>query len=488
MAFQKTQEEIEEERRLFAERYPEASPESDVDPTQASRDSLMRGIGNILPKNSPINQSIGQDLRNAGIPKPEYEMPADLKEHAYDIFPSLNEIAPRSSVEIPFAPKEQFRAPATLEAPEVEIPEQSGIMDSLDKEPEATQGGSPAQEPSSAPAQVAPQDDIAAMIEASSENAKNARLAGNMAKVRDAAIGAGLGTEFKHDDSMYKQMAADADAPIKKFLLAGELNNTKAKNDPNSEISKLVRGSLKQMGVSMDGLDGVSYAQIEKIYPSLTNSIMTKYANDAKREERNLMRNFKADAKASADLDRVGASIDRQMAQFRISAPAKSYDSAKTAEALIRGAIGSTNPLSKIDAAAAFMNYAKSAQGDDSVVKAEDMKVLTGGWGFNGYDEMINKLGSKVKGKQFSDGELSAMARVVATIKNIKRAKLQQYLTPIRYKADMAGYDLNQNVTPEYLEEIFAPMPLSRDQKLQRRGELEAKVLEAKELEAKQGK
>ena len=30
MAFEKTQEEIEEEKRLFAERYPETSPESDV--------------------------------------------------------------------------------------------------------------------------------------------------------------------------------------------------------------------------------------------------------------------------------------------------------------------------------------------------------------------------------------------------------------------------------------------------------------------------
>lgn len=475
MAFQKTPEQIAEEQRLLAERYPETSPESDVDPTQANRNALQslfgKGLKAAVRPESPFGQELSaqEDAENAA-----YTMPADLKDYAYNIFPSLNDIAPKSPVEIPFAPEEPSREPANLDAPEAEIPEQVNVMDLLDRE-EAPQGEAPAQEPGSAPAQAAPQDDIAAMIEASSQNSKNAKLAEQMAKVRTAAGGAGLGKVLEADTSLYKQMATDADEPIKKFMLANDLKNVKAKSDPNSEISKLVRKSLSEMGMSMEGLEGVSYAQIEKIYPSLTNAIMTKYANDGKREEHNLMRDLKADNKASADLDRVGQSIDRQMAQLRISPASKSYDSAKTAETLIRGAIGSNNPLSKIDAAAAFMNYAKSAQGDESVVKAEDMKVLTGSMGFNGFQEMINKLGSKVKGKQFSDGELSAMARVIDTIKNIKRAKIQQYLTPIKYKADMAGYDLNQNITPEYMQEIFAPMPLSIEQKRQRRDELKAK-------------
>jgi hypothetical protein len=472
MAFQKTPEQIAEEQRLLAERYPEAS-DSGIDPTQVNRDALQslfgKGLKASVRPESPFGQELSaqEDAANAA-----YTMPADLKDHAYNLFPALNDIAPKSPVEIPFAPEEPSREPANLEAPEAEIPEQAGIMDSLDREPaqspeEQSQGTEPAQE--------APQDDIAAMIEASSRNADNASLAGQMAKVRDAAIGAGLGAKFQHDDSMYKQMAADADKPIKKFLLAGELKNTKAKNDPNSEISKLVRDSLKQMGMSMDGLDGVSYAQIEKIYPSLTNAIMTKYANDGKREERNLLRDVKAENKASADLDRVGQSIDKQINQLRTSKEFTSYEQAKSADALLQAALSSKSPMVKVEDAAGFMNYAKAAQGDDSVVRSEDMKVLAGNMGFNSVSEMLGKFSARAKGSSFSKGELQAMSRVLQTIKSVKREKIQQRLTPVKYKADMNGYDLNQSITPEYLDEIFAPMPLSIEQKAARLRELKAK-------------
>jgi hypothetical protein len=464
MALPKTPEQIAAEQQLLA----------NSDPTQANRDMLMRGLGSILPENSPINKSIGEDLRNSGIPKPEYEMPADLKDHAYNLFPALNDIAPKSPVQIPFAPEEPSREPAaTFDAPEDAALEETGILNDLEREP--AQDVSEADAPGSIPAQDVPQDDIANMVASSSQNAKNASLAGQMAKVRDAAIGAGLGAKFETDNGIYKEMAADADAPIKKFLLASELKNTKAKSDPNSQISKLVRKSLSEMGMNMDGLEGVSYAQIEKIYPSLAQSLYTKLANESKREERNLMRDIKADNKASSDLDRVGQSVDKQVNQLRTSKEFTSYEQAKTAQTLLQAALNSKDPLVKVEDAAGFMNYAKAAQGDDSVVRSEDMKVLAGNMGYTSVTEMLGKITAKTKGSAFSKGELQAMHRVLETIKNVKREKIQQRLSPLKYKAEMHGYDMNQSITPEYMDEIFAPMPLSVEQKAARMRELKAK-------------
>lgn len=477
-SFTKTPEEIAEMQRLEAERnaaFEANTANPRIDPTQANRDALSRlfgqGLKAAVRPESPLGQELAgqEDADNA-----KYTMPADLKDHAYNLFPSLNDIAPKSPVEVPFAPEEPSREPANLDAPEEEAPEQVNVMDLLDKE-EAPQGEVPAQEPESSPAQAAPQDDIAAMIEASSENAKNAKLAGQMAKVRDAAIGAGLGAKFETDNSIYKDMEADADAPVKKFLLAGELKNTKAKNDPNSQISTLVRKSLSEMGMNMEGLEGVSYAQIEKIYPSLAQSLYTKLANESKREERDLMRNIKAENKASADLDRVGQSIDKQINQLRTSKEFTSYEQAKSADALLQAALNSKSPMVKVEDAAGFMNYAKAAQGDDSVVRSEDMKVLAGNMGFNSVTEMLGKFSARAKGSSFSKGELQAMSRVLQTIKSVKREKIQQRLSPVKYKADMYGYDLNQSITPEYLDEIFAPMPLSIEQKAARLRELKEK-------------
>lgn len=431
MAFQKTPEQIEEEQRLLSERYPDAASQS-------------------------------SDLT-------QYDMPADLKAHAYNLFPALNEISPKSNVQIPFAPEENVHEPANLDAPEAT----QSVMDQLDSPQEVRQ--TQEQIPQESPIDAPPQEDYQQAIDQSSERARSIRLNSQMARTRDAAIGAGLGAKFEADNSMFKDLAANADEPVKELLLASELKNNKAKNDPSSQISKLVRASLSEMGMNMDGLDGVSYAQIEKIYPSLAQSLYTKLANESKREERNLMREVKVDSKASNDLDRVGQSVDRQVAQLRLSKEASSYESAKTAETLLQAALNSKSPLVKVEDAAAFMNYAKSAQGDDSVVKAEDMKVLAGGMGFNSVTEMLSKLTSKARGSSFTKGELTAMGRVLQTIKNVKRAKLQQRLTPLKYKAEMHGYDMNQSIDPGYMEEIFAPMPLSLEQKASRLRELKAK-------------
>jgi hypothetical protein len=429
MDWKKTPEQIAEEQRLFKERYPDAPP------------------------------------------APQYDMPEELKAHAYDLFPALKDIVPGAKNVIPYAPDQ---APSEEEqAPQQQLQEQ---------QPQATpQVREPSSQTPAVQAAVEPKQedqDYQSAIEQSSKNARNARLNAQFARVRDAAIGAGLGAKFEADNTIYKELQANADEPLKKMVLANELKEKKSKDDPNSQISQLVRKSLSEMGMNMEGLDGVSYSQIEKIYPSLANSIMTKMAAEAKRDERALMREMKAENKSSADLDKVGQSVDKQIAQLRTSKEFTSYEQAKAADSLLQAALASNQPLVKVEDAAAFMNYAKTAQGDDSVVRSEDMKVLAGNMGFNNVNEMLSKFSSKAKGSAFSKGELQAMSRVLQTIKNVKREKIQQRLSPIKYKADKTGYDLNQSITPEYMDEIFAPMPLS----------VEAKAKRLQELKAKQGK
>jgi hypothetical protein len=235
-------------------------------------------------------------------PKQEFEMSPEIKRYGYNLF-GMDQIAP-SDVEVPFPvdqePAEEERAevePAAIEEPEIKS---SAVLEPQRQLPAGSSSvqQAPAVEPVTAmPEAQAQQTDVEKMIQQASEEEDRAALWKQSAKLRDAIMGAGSGTILKTDTSLYEDLEKRAQRPMKNFLLKQELDDKQAKNDPNSEVSRLVRKSLEDLGMNMQGLEGVPYAQLEKLYPSLTQALYTKIAADARKEESSIRRSEKADTK-----------------------------------------------------------------------------------------------------------------------------------------------------------------------------------------------
>jgi hypothetical protein len=295
--YYKTPEEIEAEQLLQAERYPEQVDQTNVDPTQANRDALKR-----LMRKAPAAQSIMEPPSD-----PEtFEISPEIKRYGYNLF-GMDQLAP-SDVQIPFPvgqePEEETqpeRAPAAVEAPEVEQAPAQKIEPAAQEVQAAPAVSSslqqsPAQQAVPKEAQMATSD-VDKMIQQATEEEDRAALLKQAAKFGSAVMGAGLGRVLQTDTSLYEDLEKRAQRPMKNFLLKQELDDKKAKSDPNSEISKLTRKSLEDLGMNMQGLEGVPYAQLEKLYPSLTQALYTKIAADARKEENSIRRSERADAK-----------------------------------------------------------------------------------------------------------------------------------------------------------------------------------------------
>lgn len=289
--YYKTPEEIEAEKMLQAERYPEQTDQTGVDPTQALRSLIKSGIANT---NTPLGKSLQEE------PNQEFEMSPDIKRYGYNLF-GMDEIAP-SDTQIPFPVGQEpvqeaqlERAPATIEQEEVAPP----VAPVQQRQPAAEEiKPTPApQQAAAAPQTQAQPSDVDKMIQQATEEEDRAALWKQSAKLRDAVMGAGSGTILKTDTSLYEDLEKRAQRPMRNFLLKQELEDKKAKNDPDSEISKMTRKSLQDLGMNMQGFEGVPYAQLEKLYPSLTQALYTKIAADARKEESAIRRSEKADTK-----------------------------------------------------------------------------------------------------------------------------------------------------------------------------------------------
>jgi hypothetical protein len=399
-----------------------------------------------------------------------FEISPEIKRYGYNLF-GMDQLAP-SDVQIPFPvgqePEEETqpeRAPAAVEAPEVEQAPAQKIEPAAQEVQAAPAVSSslqqsPAQQAVPKEAQMATSD-VDKMIQQATEEEDRAALLKQAAKFGSAVMGAGLGRVLQTDTSLYEDLEKRAQRPMKNFLLKQELDDKKAKSDPNSEISKLIRKSLEDLGMNMQGLEGVPYAQLEKLYPSLTQALYTKIAADAKKEEAEARRYDKradrerrADVKEKENYFKVQSGIDRQVQQLRTSKAYIGYQQANQAKQLLNEAINSKDPVVKVQNAAAFMNYAKTAQGDDSVVRSEDMKVLAGQLGFNSPSELLSKLSSRAKGTSFTPAELNMMTKVIGTIQSTKRKQLQSQLNPIISRAESNAYPISESLDPDFIREI----------------------------------
>jgi hypothetical protein len=413
----------------------------------------------------------------------------ELKDYAYNIFPSLSKIAPKSNIQIPMAAEE--------ESQEVSSPEEN-----IESSPEVPVQRAPSSIPANVPPQAKvqqrtpavaeveqpePSSDNEKIVEEMQRNQRNARMAESMARTRDAIIGAGLGRTFKTDYEMYKDLREEASAPIQKINILQELESNKAKNDPNSDISKLIRKSLADLGVNMSGMDRVSYAQIEKLYPSVANAMMTKLATEARKEEASLARQIRAEAKESKDeakkeakYEKTRTIVNNKIAKLQEAktSPFAGYNQAKQTSQMIDNAIeawDNSDEDAKIKNSVAFMQYAKLAQGDDSVVRSSDMQALAGGLNYSSPYALLNKFAAKAEGSPFTKGELAEMKKVIDTIRKVKKEQIQQRLDPIILDAQRGGYDLDQSISPDIIEEVYAPEPRSIADKAKRLEELRKK-------------
>lgn len=282
---------------------------------EPSNDEILKEVSSIEQENKEQNSAEEQD-RNAQLESRMEssqksralfgdQISPELKEYAYNIFPSLNELTSKYNTEIPFSPRSNIEIPfASKEMPSTEIKSRqpASIAERPQKEISKIENQKPIQqEPKKAATPIAPiqteqqQSDIEKLIKQSEEEEDRVRLSKQSAKLRDAIMGAGIGEIKKTDLSMYEDLEKKAKRPIQNLLLKQELEDKQAQRDPNSNISKLMRKSLEDLGMNMSGLEGVPYSQLEKLYPALTQGLYTKIAAESKKEENSLKRAERAD-------------------------------------------------------------------------------------------------------------------------------------------------------------------------------------------------
>jgi len=330
---------------------------------------------------------------------------------------------------------------------------------------------------------------IEELMKQADEREKKAELDLAIAKFRDAIIGAG-GTGFKSDLSQYEAAIKKASKPLTDYQLKKQLeklkaeeNNRKAKDDPNSEISKLIRETLQTMGkINMQGLENVSYSQLEKIYPSITNALINKLSTEARKEEAQANRIYR---QTQADYQKIQQADKKKESAYKdlYSKTNKILESDQAK--LFRGSIGTQKLIDaalknwdksgddyKVSSSAAFMSYAKTAQQDPSVVRESDMKVLAGGVNYGSVSSLLAKFAAKTEGAQFTPSELQAFKAVMGTIRSIQSKDLQKSLNPILKKASESEVDTDLLVDPEMRESIYST-PKTPEERLK---ELEEKL------------
>jgi hypothetical protein len=412
----------------------------------------------------------------------EYEIPDTLKrpeqntltpemrDYAYDIFPALEEIVPRRvNTTKEFEGKTADGLLKKEEAPKQKSP--STIKTPINEITKIVEKRKPsgAEEPS-----------IDDMIKNIRSEQDRIALSKQSAKLRDAIMGAGIGQIKQTDVSRYEELAKRAERPLTDMLLKDELKDKQAKNDPNSNISMLTRNFLKERGVNMAGLENISYSQIEKLLPTFMNIINTEIAAKAKKEEAAVNRSIKEQLAEEKQYNRTRDIVNSKASKLldNKNSPLSSYNQAKQASSIIDSAIESWDEQdldAKIKNSVSFMQYAKIAQGDDSVVRSSDMQALAGSLNLRPA-ALLSKVFSKVQGQAFTKNELMEMKKVLDIIRKVKKEQLQSRINPIILDAQRGNYDISQSIDSSLLEEIYSKEPMSLDEKAKRREELRKKA------------
>ena len=287
-----------------------------------------------------------------------------------------------------------------------------------------------------------------------------ANFSKDLAKMRDAIIGVGAGRVIASDTSMYDRRVKESKRPLEDLVLKQELESSTAKNDPNSPISKMVRDSLIEMGLSMKGLDNVSYAQLEKLYPTLTQALYGKMKSktDALQSQA-ILAGRDATRTASKDAKTIDA-IRQSSTRLLTSDEKKAYDNAKNSKSMFRDALRGwdeqgTDERKRIGAALA--TYLKTAQQDNSVIRDSDIQLLIGQKGFKSVGAFFQDLQASIGGEQVPKYAIEQIVEVLDTLENSNKKKLRTRVKPIVKSAIDADYDLSGALDTELVDEIMTP-------------------------------
>jgi hypothetical protein len=442
-------------------------------------------------------------------------MDPKVQEYAKELFPQLfPDVAaaiPTSNIQIPLAPPSPEQPKVAAQSMEASIspeklqqqaaPSQEQTAPSLQSTMGSKQRMISGEQPiaqTEPSAQTPERTSVEDMIAQATEAEGNARLQKSMAQFRNAIIGAGLGREYKGDLSGYDERIKSSKKPLENLLLKQELQSSEAKNDPNSAISVLVRKSLQEIGgINMQGLEKVSYAQLEKLYPSLAQSLYNKTVAEARLKEAEAAKVIAS--QTAADKKQAKLEAEKESDYRDLYKKSKSVTDSD-AFSLYKQAIGANRQLDqalaawnqsgeayKVQTSAAFMNYAKTAQQDKSVVRESDMKVLAGGINYGNLGSLVSKFAAKGAGSAFSPEELKQFKAVMNTIANIKRTEIKQNLNPILKKAKESNLDTSYLIDPEVIDDIYNQPPTLQEQMSQIEQRLKSSQSRIDELKKKQG-
>ncbi len=260
------------------------------------------------------------------------------------------------------------------------------------------------------------------------------------------ALDKGLGQNVKNvkDKQSFakeKQTMAKAQA---------ELDDDNKLRDSNSDISKTARELAVKLGIKV--ADKVSAKQLQDAGLPLGTLLSTQIAADSRREMAQLTRESMSSSKDNSNKLKVQGSVDRQVSQLLKSKDYEAYNAAKDAEFALGGALETDDD--KIKGGAAFMQYAKIAQGDNSVVRDGDMAQLAGRYNYTSVSDMFDKLKAVARGGNFGKNELAAMKEVAVLTQKIKGDRVARLLSPIMKRTDAAGLDITESLDPAVITEF----------------------------------
>lgn len=222
----------------------------------------------------------------------------------------------------------------------------------------------------------------------------------------------------------------DADMAQQRLRAAKtELQDEASLRDPKSEISKQLRGLLSKAGYPV--AENVSAKNLKDMGINPYNILTSIESARIAAEGRGEAREDRSEAKARSE-------ITSMVTNFSKSKDLERYNNAKEAMDGLNLAIESGD---KTAIGSAFMKFAKEAQGDTSVVRDGDMRVLAGGYNFLSPSQMITKLAAKAQGGDFNKQELQQMKKVVEMGIGARRKRLQQQASPIFSRIQKSGMD-----------------------------------------------
>lgn len=357
------------------------------------------------------------------------------------------------------------------------------------------------------------------------------------------------------DSSLYDKMRNRAGRPLQNLMLEKQLEQQKLKTesenlilqqqakdakikaDPNSDISRLARQALIDLGLeSLRDIPNISYAQLEKLYPTLTQALYTqisaranierakiastdkklellsrqnqaqemldfrerelrqkKEISEAEQNMKKVMADTEQEAKAQARIEKL--KDKEEIRRFKLADEARirvkdlqDKDSPYTTYQKANDAVSTLNslimrfrkgePADKIAEGAAFFQYAKLAQGDSSVLRDSDIKNLAGGLDVT---QFLDTLARKIVGAQFTEKDLSNMRKVMDVVKKVNKEKAYRLkIKPMLKWAKENQYDLSQNLDPDIVDQISADFIRAEEQAEARRAKLKSLSEKAK--------